>query len=74
MVNAHYYDSRDQQPVDVTVTVIKINPQAEVVFTGTQQIPRKGDERTLVRFTLDANGAVTQVSTRPQTIVQRSGL
>ena len=74
VVNAHYYDSRDQQPVDVTVTVIKINPQAEVVFTGTQQIPRKGDERTLVRFTLDANGAVTQVSTRPQTIVQRSGL
>ena len=74
VVNAHYYDSRDQQPVDVTVTVIKINPQAEVVFTGTQQIPRKGDERTLVRFTLDASGAVTQVGTRPHPIVQRSGL
>lgn len=74
VVNAHYYDSSDQQPVDVTVTVVKVNPQAEIVFTGTQQIPRKGDERTLVRFTLDAAGQVLALSTNPKTIVQRTGL
>lgn len=74
VVNAHYYDSADQQPVDVTVTVVKVNPQAEIVFTGTQQIPRKGDERTLVRFTLDEAGQVLALSTSPKTIVQRTGL
>ncbi len=74
VVNAHYYDSADQQPVDVTVTVVKVNPQAEIVFTGTQQIPRKGDERTLVRFTLDDAGQVLSLSTAPKTIVQRAGL
>lgn len=74
VVNAHYYDSADQQPVDVTVTVVKVNPQAEIVFTGTQQIPRKGDERTLVRFTLDDTGQVLALSTTPKTIVQRAGL
>lgn len=74
VVNAHYYDSADQQPVDVTVTVVKVNPQAEIVFTGTQQIPRKGDERTLVRFTLDDVGRVLSLSTTPKTIVQRAGL
>ncbi len=74
VVNAHYYDSADQQPVDVTVTVVKVNPQAEIVFTGTQQIPRKGDERTLVRFTLDDAGQVLALSTAPKTIVQRAGL
>ncbi|MEZ5644028.1 MAG: hypothetical protein R3E94_00225 [Burkholderiaceae bacterium] len=74
IVNAHYYDSGDQQPVDVSVTVVKVNPQAEIVFTGTQQIPRKGDERTLVRFTLDEGGQVLALSTAPRTIVQRSGL
>ena len=74
VVNAHYYDSADQQPVDVSVTVVKINPQAEIVYTGTQQIPRKGDERTLVRFTLDDAGQVLALSTSPKTIVQRSGL
>lgn len=74
VVNAHYYDSADQQPVDVTVTVVKVNPQAEIVFTGTQQIPRKGDERTLVRFTLDPVGQVLALSTTPKPIVQRAGL
>ena len=74
VVNAHYYDSGDQQPVDVTVMVVKVNPQAEIVYTGTQQIPRKGDERTLVRFTLDESGQVLDLSTRPKTIVQRTGL
>ena len=74
VVNAHYYDSRDQQPVDVSVTVIKVNPQAEVVFTGTQQLPRQGDERTLVRFTLDAAGQVLALGTRPLPLVQRTQL
>ncbi|MFC3685291.1 hypothetical protein [Hydrogenophaga luteola] len=74
VVNAHYYDSGDQQPVDVTVAVVKVNPQAEIVYTGTQQIPRKGDERTLVRFTLDEAGQVLALSTTPKTIVQRAGL
>jgi hypothetical protein len=74
VVNAHYYDSKDQMPVDVTVTVVKVNPRAEIVFNGTQQIPAKGDERTLVRFTLDDGGQVTDLNTRPLTIVQRLGL
>jgi hypothetical protein len=74
VVNAHYYDSGDQQPVDVSVAVVKINPQAEIVFTGTQQIPRKGDERTLIRFTLDEAGQVLDLNTNPKTIVQRTGL
>ena len=74
VVNAHYYDSKDQMPVDVTVTVVKVNPQAEIVFNGTQQIPATGDERTLVRFTLDDTGQVTDLNTRPLTIVQRVGL
>jgi hypothetical protein len=74
VVNVHYYDSKDQLPVDVSVTVVKVNPQAEIVFNGTQQIPAKGDERTLVRFTLDDAGQVTDLNTRPLTIVQRVGL
>ena len=74
VVNAHYYESVDKLPVDVSATVVKINPQAEIVYTGTVQIPRKGDERTLVRFTLDASGRVTDLNTRPLTIVQRATL
>ena len=74
VVNAHYYESQDKLPVDVSVAVVKVNPQAAIVFTGTQQIPVKGDERTLVRFSIDEAGNVTDVNTRPLTIVQRAGL
>jgi hypothetical protein len=74
VVNAHYYESKDKLPVDVSVSVVKVNPQAEIVFTGTQQIPTKGDERTLVRFSIDELGNVIDINTRPLTIVQRAGL
>jgi hypothetical protein len=74
VVNAHYYESVDRQPVDVTVTVVKINPQAEIVFRGTQQIGAKGEERTLVRFSIDSAGLVTAVGTQAQSIVLRSGV
>lgn len=74
VVNAHYYESVDQQPVDVTVTVVKINPQAEIVFSGTQQIAAKGEERTLVRFSIDSAGQVTEVGTQAKALVLRSGI
>ncbi|PUE43063.1 hypothetical protein [Limnohabitans sp. Bal53] len=74
VVNAHYYESRNQLPVDATVTVVKINPQAQIVFTGTQQIGAKGEERTLVRFSIDDSGQVLDVNTQPKPIVLRSGI
>lgn len=74
VINAHYYESRDQLPVDVSVAVVKVNPQAEIVYNSTLQIPARGDERTLVRFTLNDRGDVTDLNTRPLTIVERSGL
>ena len=73
VVNAHYYESVDHQPVDVTVTVVKINPQAQIVFNATQQIGAKGEERTLVRFSIDALGEVTDVNTQAKRIVDRAG-
>lgn len=74
VINAHYYDSRDGQAVDVTVLVVQINPQARIVYTGSQRIQRKGDEKTLIRFTLDDSGIVSGLSTQPKTMVQRMGL
>ena len=72
VVNAHYYESRDKRPVSVRVQFIQINPQARVVFEGDDTLARKGDERTLLRFTLDAQGQVAQVSTTQKTIVART--
>lgn len=70
-VNVFYYESKNGQPVDATVSVVKVNPRAEVVFYGVQRLNRKGDERTAVRFTLDRDGRVTGVNTLARRIVER---
>jgi hypothetical protein len=70
-VNVHYYDSKDGQPVEVTISVIKVNPRAEVVFYGQASVARKGDEATAVRFTLLPDGSVTNINTLPKTLVER---
>jgi len=70
-VNLHYYDSKNGEPVTAQVSVVKVNPQAVVVFYGPVTLNRKGDEATAVRFSLDAEGTVTDVNTLPKTIVER---
>lgn len=71
VVNVFYYDSKDGQPVPVNVSVVKVNPRAEVVFYGTVNLPRKGDEATAVRFSVDRDGQVTGVNTLAKTLVER---
>ena len=70
-VNAHYYDSKDGKPVEVTVSVIKVNPRAEVIYYGSLVLARKGDEGTAVRFTVLPDGSVANINTLPKQLVQR---
>jgi hypothetical protein len=70
-VNLNYYESKNGAPVEVTVSVIKVNPRAEVVFYGRTTLARKGDEATAARFTVLPDGAVVNVNTLPKTLVQR---
>ena len=55
-----------------TVSVVKVNPQAQVVFYGTTTLQRKGDEATSVRFTVDGEGGVRDVNTLAKTLVERT--
>lgn len=70
-VNVHYYESKNGKPVEVTVSVIKVNPRAEVVFYGQVALARKGDEATAARFTVLPDGSVAHVNTLPKTLVER---
>jgi hypothetical protein len=69
-VNVQYYESRNGRPVDVTVSLVKVNPRAEVAYYGTVRLPAKGAERTAVRFTVSPDGALSDVNTLPKTIVK----
>jgi hypothetical protein len=70
-VNLHYYETKNGEPVAAKVSVVKVNPRAEVVFYGDVVLQRKGDEATAVRFTVDREGLVTGVNTLAKTLVER---
>jgi hypothetical protein len=85
VVNAHYYESKAGeskeaettnnpkagQPVDVTLSVVKVNPRAEVVFNGQHRLNKRGDEATLVRFSVAGDGSVGSINTLPAKLVER---
>lgn len=70
-VNLHYYESKNGQPVDVSVSVVKVNPRAEVVFYGTVKLAHKGDEATAARFTVDRASRVGNVNPLTKKLVER---
>ena len=81
VANVNYYENKDApadetsdhpragQPVVATLSVIKVNPKAEVVFYGQATLTHKGEETTLVRFTVAPDGSVTNINTLPKSLV-----
>jgi len=76
--NAQYYENKQQpnpdpkagQAVEATVTVIKVNPKADVVYYAQNTLSRPGQEVTLVRFTVTADGSVSDIGTTPKSLVR----
>jgi hypothetical protein len=71
-VNINYYESKNNEPVDATISVVKVNPRADVSYYGTVKLDRKGDEKTAVRFTVDPDGSVRDINTLPKSLVPQS--
>ena len=69
-VNVSHFVARTGQPVDVTVKVQKLNPTAQVVFDDHLTVDHTGDEKTAVRFTVDAEGKVTDVNRRQKSLME----
>jgi hypothetical protein len=72
VVNAHEFLAGSEGKIPVSVKVEKLNPTAAVVYYGTHDFERKGQEDTFVRFTLDAEGKVGDVNTGPPVSLVRA--
>lgn len=68
VVNLHYYKSHSNKPVDVEVSVAKVNPTLEIVYYGTTRLPKAGDERTAVRFRINEDSSVDGINTLPKSL------
>ena len=78
VVNAHYYETKEidrndpktGQPVEATLSVIKVNPKAEVVYYGQATLESRGKEVTMARFSVTPTGGVDNVNTIPKILVK----
>ena len=73
VVNVSHYVSVAHKPVPANVRVQKLNPVARVVWEGQVTVDHRGDEKTAVRFRLDAKGEVVDVNTRPKSLINILG-
>lgn len=69
VVNVHYYASETGQPVSVTVRVDKVNPSLEVIYYDTLTLDHKGEEKTALRFRINADGRVSDINRIPKSLV-----
>ena len=70
LVNVSHFLATTGQPVPAVVKVQKLNPTAQVIFDDTVTTNHTGDEITAVRFTLDADGKVIDVSRRAKSLTE----
>jgi hypothetical protein len=69
-VNLSHFQATTGQPVAATVKVQKLNPTAQVVFDDKVTVDHTGDEKTALRFRLDAEGRVIDVHRRPKSLLE----
>ena len=69
VINLHYYESKTNLPVKVSVEVAKINPAVEIIYYGETVLKEKGVEETAVRFTIADDGTVNNVNRNKKSII-----
>lgn len=70
VVNVYHYVATGVDPVPVTVKVERLNPMVEVVYYGTLELDHRGQEETVVRFTLDGEGNASNLNNRQKSLTQ----
>jgi hypothetical protein len=69
VVNVVHYLANSGNPVPVTVKVERINPKVEVVYYGTVELNQRGQEETVVRFTISPTGVVSDINSIQKSLV-----
>jgi len=62
ILNLQYYKSVTKTPVTATVKIEKVNPSLKVVYIDKVTLNKEDDELTVLRFTLDTAGEITDIN------------
>src|SRR5712691_7679265 len=69
-VNVSHFQATTGQSVAVNVKVQKLNPTAQVIFDNKLALDHTGEEKTALRFWLDAEGKVVDVQQRQKSLME----
>jgi hypothetical protein len=69
VVNILHYKANYAEPLSVAVKVEKLNPEVQLIYYGQHELNGTGDERTAVRFTLNANGESTGINSLQKSLL-----
>ena len=72
VVNVLHYQANYPDPLPVTITVEKLNPEVQLVYYGTRELTGVGDEQTAVRFTIGADGRVAGTNELRKSLLTRA--
>ena len=72
VVNLLHYKSNFDEPLPVTVKVEKLNPSVELVYYGEHSLEGVGDEKTAIRFTVDGNKEISDLSQLPKKLLTKA--
>lgn len=69
VVNLHYYATETNQANKVEISLAKVNPALEIVYYDTVTLSAVGEEKTALRFTIGADGKISNVNFLPKQLV-----
>jgi uncharacterized protein YfaP (DUF2135 family) len=69
-VNVSHFQATTHEPVAATIKVQKLNPTAQVIYDDVVTVNHTGDEKTAVRFVIDAEGKVVDVNNRQKSLME----
>ena len=69
VVNLHYYKSNSHQAVTAEVNVSRVNPRLEIVYYGKTRLHQVGEEKTVVRFSINKDRSVSSINTLQKSLV-----
>jgi len=66
VLNLQYYKSTTGKPVTATVKIEKVNPSLKIVYVDKITLHKEDDEKTVLRFKLDARGELVGINHVPK--------
>jgi hypothetical protein len=72
VVNLLHYKSNYDEPLPVTVKVEKLNPSVKIIYYGEHSLTGVGDEKTAIRFIIDGNKEVSNLSKLPKKLLTKA--